>query len=87
MEDSIIERYVKPRTAAEMLGVRVRTLINMEEGKIPAIKTPSGQRRYDIESYSGKYVEPARITVIYARVSSRGQSEVLSRQVAVLQEK
>lgn len=71
-----------------MLGVHVRTLVKWEqEGKIQAIKTPSGQRRYDIDSYTGKYVEPTRATVIYARVSSRGQSEDLSRQIAVLQEK
>jgi DNA-binding transcriptional MerR regulator len=38
-----------------MLGVHVRTLVKWEqEGKIQAIKTPSGQRRYDIESYTGK---------------------------------
>lgn len=56
------------------------------EGKILAIKTPSGQRRYDVESYTGTFVPPTRVTVIYARVSSRGQSEDLSRQIESLRE-
>jgi excisionase family DNA binding protein len=55
IEGFIIAKYVKPKTAAGMLGVHVRTLVKWEqEGKIQAIKTPSGQRRYDIESYTGK---------------------------------
>jgi predicted site-specific integrase-resolvase len=55
------------------------------EGKITAIKTPSGQRRYDVESYTGKSVSD-RQTIIYARVSSRAQQSDLNRQVAYLSE-
>ena len=58
-----------------------------QEGKIQAIKTPSGQRRYDIESYTGQFIAPVRTTVIYARVSSRAQKEDLSRQVKAIKEK
>ncbi|WP_293154191.1 helix-turn-helix domain-containing protein [Okeania sp. SIO2C9] len=47
-----VVKFVKPREAAEILGVDVRTLVKWEQsGQINAIKTPSGQRRYDIESY------------------------------------
>jgi hypothetical protein len=43
IEGFIIAKYVKPKTAAGMLGVHVRTLVKWEqEGKIQAIKTPSG---------------------------------------------
>ena len=56
-----------------MLGVHVRTLVKWEqEGKIQAIKTPSGQRRYDIESYTGKYVEPTS----YADAMSRSDAKL-----------
>ena len=55
IEGFIIAKYVKPKTAAGMLGVHVRTLVKWEqEGKIQSIKTPSGHRRYDTESYTGK---------------------------------
>ncbi|WP_227873526.1 IS607 family transposase [Aphanothece sacrum] len=81
-------KYVKPREAAAILGVHIRTLSKWEqESKIQAIKTPSGQRRYDIESYQGKFISSARNTVIYARVSSRGQQEDLARQVKAIKER
>jgi predicted site-specific integrase-resolvase len=78
---------MKPRFYSESTS-EVRTLVRWEkDGTIQAIKTPSGQRRYDIDSYTGKFVTPTRDTVIYARVSSRGQSEDLSRQIEVLKKK
>ncbi|MCU7245392.1 MAG: IS607 family transposase [Microcystis aeruginosa G11-06] len=81
-------KYVKPREAAAILGVHIRTLSKWEqEGQIQAIKTPSGQRRYDIESYQRKFISPARDTVVYARVSSRGQQEDLARQIKAIKER
>ncbi|WYL92497.1 MAG: IS607 family transposase [Gloeotrichia echinulata IR180] len=77
-------KYVKPNEAANTLGVCLRTLRRWEEeGKIKAVKTPSGQRRYDIESFIKKESEPdgGRATVIYARVSTRPQKADLDRQV------
>jgi len=53
------------------------------EGRIKAIKTPSGQRRYDVESYAVG-IEKERTTVIYARVSSRNQLPDLQRQIAAI---
>lgn len=77
-------KYVKPNEAANTLGVCLRTLRRWEaSGKINTIKTPSGQRRYDIEKFINKESEPegGRATVIYARVSTRPQKAELDRQV------
>lgn len=79
-------KYLKPREAAEILGVNVRTLVRWEENKkISAIKTPSGQRRYDIDSYIQNTRNVPRKTVLYCRVSSNAQKSDLDRQVAELQ--
>ena len=79
--EAYIVKYVTPKVAAEQLGVHFRTLVRWEkEGKIQAIKTPSGQRRYDVQSYTAK--SGSRSTVIYARVSSRAQQPDLNRQIA-----
>ena len=51
-----------------------------EEGKIQAIKTPSGQRRYNIQGYTAQFVSD-RVEIIYCRVSSRAQQPDLERQV------
>jgi putative resolvase len=72
------DKYVSPSDAARILGVNERTLRRWEETKkIQAIRTPGGQRRYDITSLTTK---PSRLTVIYARVSSPKQREDLQRQ-------
>lgn len=77
-------KFVKPNEAANTLGVCLRTLRRWEaEGKINTIKTPSGQRRYDIEKFIKEESENGRrrATVIYARVSTRPQKSDLDRQV------
>ncbi|MEB3342488.1 IS607 family transposase [Okeania sp.] len=64
----------------------VRTLVRWEQnGEINAIKTPSGQRRYDIDSYIKKTPITNRKTVLYCRVSSNAQKSDLNKQVAELQ--
>ncbi|MBS3029782.1 MAG: IS607 family transposase [Dolichospermum sp. DET50] len=80
-------KYVKPNEAANTLGVCLRTLRRWEaEGKISTVKTPSGQRRYEIEKFIKKESEPdgGRATVVYARVSTRPQKADLDRQVEQL---
>jgi len=80
----IMTKYVKPSEAANTLGVCLRTLRRWEaEGKINTIKTPSGQRRYDIEGFIKKESTPrdGRATIVYARVSTRPQKGDLARQV------
>ena len=79
-------KFVKPRVASEILGVDVHTLVKWEQSdRINAIKTPSGQRRYDIDSYIKGKPAVARKTVLYCRVSSNVQKPDLNRQVAELQ--
>ncbi|AFY83403.1 IS607 family transposase [Oscillatoria acuminata] len=78
-------RYVKPKEAAQILGVHERTLRRWDEnGSIETIRTPAGQRRYNVESYTAFSGSDKRKVVIYARVSSRAQQSDLNRQVAAL---
>lgn len=77
-------KFVKPNEAVRTLGVCHRTLRRWEaEGKINTIRTPAGQRRYDIEKFVKEESEEGRrrATVIYARVSTRPQQSDLNRQV------
>ena len=76
--------YVPARVATAKLGVTLRTLLRWDEaGKIKTIKTPNGQRRYDLDS-----VIPVRQsdqpTILYARVSSHSQKPDLERQIQFL---
>ena len=60
-----------------------RTLVRWEQdGKINAIKTPSGQRRYDIDSYIQSTLPTTKKTVLYCRVSSNTQKPDLNKQLA-----
>jgi putative resolvase len=81
-------KYTNPKETSEYFGVSLHTLRRWEKsGKIQAIRTPSGQRRYEIASYAGLSREgEKRAIVAYARVSSRGQKADLDRQVAKLLE-
>ena len=83
-----LPKYSKPREAAEYFSVSLHTLRRWEkEDKIQAIRTPLGQRRYDIASYTGISDQGRKQTTIAdARVSSRGQKADLDRQTAKLLE-
>ena len=81
-----MDNYSTPRQAAEHFGVCLHTLRRWEkDGIITAIRTPSGQRRYLINSYAGRNTTNQR-TILYARVSSRSQKADLDRQIAKLLE-
>lgn len=81
--------YVTPQEAAKRLGVHVGSLRRWEnEGRITAIKTPSGHRRYAIgavERLAGSQSRPN--TVLYARVSTSSQRDDLQRQTEFLKSK
>ena len=83
---------VRISEAARMLGVSVDTLRRWEAaGKITVERTPGGHRRYDVEQLRGiarnRPPDPSRrVTLGYARVSSRDQKDDLKRQAAVLSE-
>ena len=76
------------RAAAE-LGVSRDTLRRWESaGRIEVERSPSGHRRYDLAQLRG--LTPAksassRVTIAYARVSSRNQKKELNKQVSVLE--
>jgi excisionase family DNA binding protein len=72
--------YVTTRTAVKRLGVHANTLRNWANaGKIKHIRISGGQRRYDVDSYSGERKECK--TICYCRVSSHKQKDDLERQV------
>jgi len=80
--------YVPPRVAASKLGVSTKTLERwLEAGKIEGIFTQGGQRRYNLDSIipvrQGNPTDE-RVTVLYARVSSRSQKTDLEQQVNFL---
>lgn len=85
------DRLYNPKELSTLLGVTTQTLKEWEnEGKIEAIKTPGGHRRYIHKIIKAKNLESDQSTnrkYIYARVSSHKQKEDLQRQVAMLQEK
>lgn len=81
--------YVSPKEAAKKLAVHVETLRRWEaEGKITAIRTPNGHRRYSISAVEKLAGEQPRInTVLYARVSTNSQRDDLQRQIDFLKSK
>ena len=77
--------YIPSREAAKLLGLHPNTLRQYaDEGKIRIIRTASGQRRYDADSYIRE--SAGAVVVCYCRVSSHAQREDLRRQVAFMEE-
>ena len=78
--------YLKLKEAVQATGLHPNTLRKYaDEGVIPSIRTPSGQRLFNIEAFVGKQ-SPSEI-VLYARVSSRKQQDDLERQISYLRSK
>ena len=75
--------YLKLKEAVQATGLHPNTLRKYaDEGVIPSIRTPSGQRLFNIEAFVGKQSQSE--IVLYARVSSRKQQDDLERQIAYL---
>jgi predicted site-specific integrase-resolvase len=75
--------YVPLREAVKRLGLHKNTLRKYaDNGIIPSIRNPAGQRMYDVEAYLGASVGNA--LVCYCRVSSTKQRDDLVRQVAYM---
>ena len=73
------------KEASELLGVTTTTLRNWEkDGKITAVRTEGGHRRYQIQDLIGGKKEKM-LTVAYARISSHDQKDDLKRQELVLE--
>lgn len=78
--------YVKLREAVQRTGLHPHTLRKYADtGAIPSIRTPAGQRLFDIDSFVG-HQHPTHV-IAYARVSSGKQHDDLERQVAYLKAK
>ena len=78
--------YITSKNACEHFGIHANTLRKWaDDGKISHIRSPSGQRLYDVSSV-GKKVDN-RTKICYARVSSASQKEDLERQVLFLKQK
>lgn len=79
------------KQASEIAGVNIDTIRRWEKlGKIKCYRTEGGHRRYDLDSlykYMGKKDDTKidKVTLIYARVSSRQREEDLNRQLQVLE--
>jgi len=79
-------RFLPLRSAREALGLCSNTLRKYaDEGQIKSIRTASGQRRFDVDSYIGESKRSA--VVCYTRVSSPKQKDDLARQVCFMREK
>ena len=81
-----INNMVTSKKAVEKLGVSPNTLRRWADaGTIKTIRTPAGQRLYDVHSFlaSGK----ERRKIIYCRVSSRNQRPDLESQIKYLRER
>ncbi len=71
--------------AADLLGVSTNTLRRWEaEGKITSERTVGGHRRYQVSDLLN-HKSDARLTIAYARVSSRDQKTDLERQIMMLE--
>lgn len=78
--------YVSSRKAAEQIDCHPNTLrLWANAGKVECVVTPSGQRKYDLETL-GRPKAPTK-RYCYCRVSSGSQKEDLNRQVEFMQEK
>ncbi|AOY83437.1 IS607 family transposase [Moorena producens JHB] len=78
--------YLTPIEAQKKYGYNPRTLARWAEaGKIECIKSPGGHRRYLASSIERLIEgEDSRSVVLYARVSTRSQSDDLTSQIEYL---
>ena len=71
---------------AEELGVHIETIRRWEkEGKIKAIRTQGGHRRFNINQVRAmledEKLKENKVTIIYARVSTSNRKDDLERQI------
>lgn len=80
-----MSNLITVKEAAELLGVSTKTIRRWSaDGKIKAVRTVGGHRRFDITTLLGNKND-AVLTLAYARVSSHEQKEDLHRQIMVLE--
>lgn len=89
MVDLEKKKFLSIGEVSELLGVHIQTLRNWDKsGRLkPDTVTPGGTRRYNLETVlklSGKEIfkdADRRLTIVYARVNSHEEKEVLDSQV------
>jgi putative resolvase len=80
-----LEDLLQIGDAAKLRGVSITTLRRWEDtGKIKAIRTEGGHRRYLVADLLKVDNPSLRYTVIYGRVSTPDKKEDLTRQLGVL---
>ena len=81
-----MKHYKTPRETSEILGISIDRLRRLaENGTISTIRTPGGQRRYDVQGYLDAQTDTVITTIGYCRVSGKSQADDLASQVAYLQ--
>lgn len=81
-----LEDSIQIGDAAKLRGVSIDTLRRWEKsGKIQAVRTEGGHRRYRVADLLKIDNPHFRYTVIYGRVSTPDKKEDLSRQIGVLE--
>ena len=81
-----MKHYKTPRETSEILGISIDRLRRLaENGTISTIRTPGGQRRYDVRGYLDAQTGTDIVTIGYCRVRGKSQSDALASQVAYLQ--
>ena len=81
-----MKHYKTPRETSEILSISIDRLRRLaENGTISTIRTPGGQRRYDVQGYLDAQTGTNIVTIGYCRVSGKSQSDDLASQVAYLQ--
>lgn len=82
--DKPLSRLVSIGEAAQIKGVSIDTLRQLEkEGKISAVRTSGGHRRYELSDLI-PYSDENKKTIVYCRVSSHDQKADLVLQSLVL---
>lgn len=84
-----MSKFLASRKAADTLGLHPNTLRRLaDSGQIEFIKTPSGQRHYNVESFIRNSISlDTRRSICYCRVSSRKQSNDLEHQIQFMRAK
>ena len=90
-----MSKFMGNKRTKEILGVSRMTLYKWEElGKIETIRTPGGQRLYNVGKFLAENSDDneikktyKRYKICYCRVSSYNQKEDLKRQVDYMKEK
>ena len=86
-----MSKKYRPHEFAKIIGKTTKTLRRWDaSGKLPAKRGPTNQRYYDEEDVKkalGLHLPTVeKSTVVYCRVSSKGQSDDLKSQIAAMEQ-